>query len=347
MVNRMMTYKRNHFNRNHIAHQAGQPVRRGRIDSDTRWLLGLGLARIGFTLIFHTYAATQPVLMRSWNLSASQAGWLHAGFYLGYLISLAGVGVLADRYGAKRMILLPGIVASGSAFLCAVFARDFYSGLVSYGTCALFLGGSYTPVLTVISQRIAVNRRGRAIGWYIATGALGHALSLFLSGGDDGALWLAQRLLHDRVWPCRGHDSDVQGVTTPPKRHRTTIAKSSRRQFLACRFVQQRRDDDDSRLYVSQLGAAGHACLAAGLSSRCGRKSDGQWDAGGKCGRKHRCHPTGHKHGGQYQWRNLIRSLGSSDCHPLDEWPEPRMFVQPRLARGHAVLADPARGHAL
>ena len=182
MVNRMMTYKRNHFNRNHIAHQAGQPVRRGRIDSDTRWLLGLGLARIGFPLIFHTYAATQPVLMRRWNLSARQAGWLHAGCYLGYLISLAGVGVLADRYGAKRMILLPGIVASGSAFLFAVFARDFYSGLVSSGTCALCLGGSYTPVLTVISQRIAVNRRGRAIGWYIAAGALGHALSLFLSG---------------------------------------------------------------------------------------------------------------------------------------------------------------------
>jgi MFS family permease len=163
-------------------HKANRRGRRLWPDQDTCWLLGLCLARVAFALIFNTYAATQPLLMVAWNMSASQAGWIHSGFYIGYLISLFGVGFLADRYGAKRIILLSSVAAAGGAFLFAVFANDFYSGLFFYGTSGLVSGGSYTPVLAVIAQHIEGRRRGRAIGWYIAASALGYALSLYLSG---------------------------------------------------------------------------------------------------------------------------------------------------------------------
>ncbi len=152
------------------------------LDQDGRWLLGLCAARVASTLTFNTYAATQPLLMVEWHMSAGQAGWIHAGFYLGYLSSLFGVGLLTNRYGAKRTVLWSGVAASGGAFLFALFAQNFISGLVFYGASALCLGGSYTPVLTVISERISGARRGSAIGWYIAAGLLGHALSLALSG---------------------------------------------------------------------------------------------------------------------------------------------------------------------
>jgi len=115
-------------------------------------------------------------------MSAGQAGWMHAGFYIGYLTSLCGVGLMTNRYGAKRTVLLSGMAASYSAFLFALFAEDFLSGLLLYGASALCFGGSYTPVLTVISERIHGKQRGRAIGWYIAAGLLGYALSLSLSG---------------------------------------------------------------------------------------------------------------------------------------------------------------------
>ena len=151
------------------------------LKQNDRWLLGLCLARVAFALIFETYAATQPLLMVDWQMSASQAGWIHSSFYIGYLLSLFGLGLLADRYGAKRIILLASIASAGSAFLFAIFTRDFVSGFVLYGVTALCAGGSYTPVLTVIAQRIPARRRGRAIGWYIAAGALGYALSLYLS----------------------------------------------------------------------------------------------------------------------------------------------------------------------
>jgi MFS family permease len=177
----MLTHIHNLINRNRFTRTANASGHRC-FDQDDGWVAGLCLARIGFTLIFNTYAATQPLLMRDWHMTAGQAGWIHSGFYIGYLISLFGVGVLADRYGAKRVALLASLAASGSAFLFAIFAHDLVSGFVFYGACALFFGGSYTPVLTVMAQRIETRRRGRAIGWYIAAGGLGYALSLYLSG---------------------------------------------------------------------------------------------------------------------------------------------------------------------
>jgi MFS family permease len=178
----MLTHLPRLLNWKFVSRRAVASGRRRGLDQDDRWLGGLCLARIGFTLIFNTYAATQPLLMRDWQMTAGQAGWIHSGFYLGYLISLFGVGFLADRYGAKRVALASSVAASGSAFLFAVFANDYASGFVFYGACALFFGGSYTPVLTVIAERIEVKRRGRAIGWYIAASGLGYALSLYLSG---------------------------------------------------------------------------------------------------------------------------------------------------------------------
>ena len=155
---------------------------RFRLHEDDLWLLGLCAARVGFGLIFMTYAATLPLLQRDWAMSAGQAGLIHSAFHIGYLTSLFGVGFLADRFGAKRVFLLSSVAGAAAAFSFALLAHDFSSGLLLYGATALFAGGSYTPVLTLIAQRIEPSRRGRAIGLYIAASSLGNALSLLLSG---------------------------------------------------------------------------------------------------------------------------------------------------------------------
>ena len=158
------------------------PPTRFRFTPEDRWLAGICLARVGFVMIYTAYAAAQPLLMVDWGLSASEAGWIHSTWHLGFLVSLFAVGFLADRYGAKRVYLLSSFGAAAGAVLFAVFARDFVSAFVLYGLTALFSGGSYTPVLTIISQQIASARRGRAVGYYIAASSAGSALSLFLSG---------------------------------------------------------------------------------------------------------------------------------------------------------------------
>lgn len=158
-----------------------RPPRWWRLTAEDRWLLNLCASRLGFVMIVNAYAASQPLLMKEWNMTAAQAGMIHSAWAAGYTISLSTVGFLADRYGPKRISLLFSLFAGLTALGFALFARDFTSAIVLYGLTALFSGGSYTPVLAVIAQEIAPARRGRAVGFYIAASAAGSTMSFFVS----------------------------------------------------------------------------------------------------------------------------------------------------------------------
>jgi MFS family permease len=69
-----------------------------------------------------------------------------------------------------------------SALAFALFARDYYSGLILYALVGLSLGGSYTTGLMLLSDRYATARRGMAMGSYIASTSAGYAMSLLISG---------------------------------------------------------------------------------------------------------------------------------------------------------------------
>ena len=146
--------------------------------SDTRWLVWMCMSRMSFGFIFMAYTGAVPVLMRDWHMGAGEAGLINTGWHLGYLVSLFAVGFLSDRFGAKRTFLAASIAAVTSALAFAAFAQGFRSGLWLYALTGLCSGGSYTPGLTLISQRFEARRRGGAMGWYLAASSLGYALSL-------------------------------------------------------------------------------------------------------------------------------------------------------------------------
>jgi len=114
-------------------------------------------------------------------MSAAQAGMVQSAWHLGYLVSLFTMGFLGDRFGAKRTYLWSAIAASVSALVFAVGASSFVSGAALYGLAGLCSGGSYTPGLTLIAERFPPATRGRAMGFYIAAGSLGYAVSLVVS----------------------------------------------------------------------------------------------------------------------------------------------------------------------
>jgi MFS family permease len=150
--------------------------------SDFTWLTGLCLSRVCFALVFTTYSAALPLLKTDWGMSASQAGLVQSAWHGGYLISLFTVGFMADRYGARKTFLIGSILAAVSAQLFAFFAEGFLSGLLLYGFTGMCSGASYTPGLTLVAERFATQRRGRAMGWFLAAASLGYGLSLLLSG---------------------------------------------------------------------------------------------------------------------------------------------------------------------
>ena len=150
--------------------------------TDWRWLLGLCASRICFSLIFVAYAAILPLLQDAWGMSSSQAGLVQSGWHLGYIVSLFGAGLLADRFGARRTFLAMSVAGCAAAAAFATFSNGFASGVALYALAAVFAGGSYTPALALISQRFAPAERGRAMGWYLAAGSLSYAIGLAASG---------------------------------------------------------------------------------------------------------------------------------------------------------------------
>ena len=150
--------------------------------TDARWLAGICLARICFSLIFVAYAAILTLLQDEWGMSAGQAGLVQSGWHLGYVVSLFAAGLFADRFGARRTFLGMSLAACIASLSFATFARDAGSALTLYTLAGVFAGGSYTPVLALIAQRFPPATRGRAMGWYLAAGSLGYAIGLAASG---------------------------------------------------------------------------------------------------------------------------------------------------------------------
>lgn len=150
--------------------------------SDARWLAGICLARLFFSLIFVAYAGILTLLQDAWGMSSGEAGLVQSGWHVGYVVSLFAAGLLADRIGARRTFLGMSVAACAATFGFAWFAHDALSALVLYTLAGVFAGGQYTPVLAIIAQRFPPATRGRAMGWYLAAGSLGYAVGLGLSG---------------------------------------------------------------------------------------------------------------------------------------------------------------------
>ena len=171
-------------------------VRRPALRSDTLWLAGLCAARIGSSVPFLAYAALLPLLQTEWAMSATAAGSISSAFQLGFAVSLVVFSALADRVGARRIFLWSSGATAGATALIPLLAGSYLSGLVMFTLLALSSGGTYTPGLMLLADRFPPQRRGTAIGWFLASASLGYALSLTVTGllvswaGWRGTLWV-------------------------------------------------------------------------------------------------------------------------------------------------------------
>jgi MFS family permease len=158
------------------------PPRTARTTADARWLAAICASRLLFSQIFVAYAAILPLLQEAWGMSSAQAGLVQSGWHAGYVVSLFAAGLAADRFGARRTFLVMSFGGAVASLAFAAFADGARSALILYALAGMLSGGSYTPVLAIISQRYPPATRGRAMGWYLAAGSLGYAIGLGLSG---------------------------------------------------------------------------------------------------------------------------------------------------------------------
>lgn len=153
-----------------------------------------------FYSVFMVYAVCLPVLRVEWNMSAMQAGSVAGGFSFGYALSLLVFSWLADHLGAKRVFLASAFLSAASALAFGIFARSYESGLALYTLAALTQGGLYTPAIMLLAERYEPARRGTAVGWLLASNALGQAVSVLIAGtalswGDYGLAFIVASCL--------------------------------------------------------------------------------------------------------------------------------------------------------
>jgi len=146
------------------------------------WLAALCASRVLSASWFVAYSAVLPLVREEWGLSARDAGIIQGSFYLGYLTSLFVVGFIADRFGAKRAFLVTGVAGFLSPLVFVALVEDFWSALWLHALTGLTQGGYYTPVLAMVSDNVARERRGRAMSYMIAASSAGYALALGVSG---------------------------------------------------------------------------------------------------------------------------------------------------------------------
>ena len=147
----------------------------------TAWQGWLCASRASVSIAFMMYAGAVPQLIDAWSMSAAQAGLVQTGFNAGYAGSLVLTGWLADRMGAKRVLLWSSLATALVGILVAAFARSFEAGLVLFTLLGLSQGGTYTPAIMMVAQGVDRARRGAAIGLLLAGASFGYAVSIALS----------------------------------------------------------------------------------------------------------------------------------------------------------------------
>ncbi|MBS7779452.1 MFS transporter [Acidovorax sp. CCYZU-2555] len=142
------------------------------------WLALLCITRLFQATIAIAWAGVMPRVMADWDLAASQAGLVQSAWHVGYLISLFGVGFIADRVGPRRVFLVSSILTACAALVFALGAQGPASAALLYGITGLCAGGCYSPGLQLLALNAPAQRRGKAMGAFIGSASFGYGVAL-------------------------------------------------------------------------------------------------------------------------------------------------------------------------
>jgi MFS family permease len=130
----------------------------------------LGLGRFG-------YASVLPAMQESLGLSNVQAGALASWNLVGYVVMAVVAGVMATRFGPRRVITA-GLVIAGAAMLATGLVQGFASASAARALTGVGAGIANVPALAMMSIWFGSRRRGVASGFVVS----GSSLALVIVG---------------------------------------------------------------------------------------------------------------------------------------------------------------------
>ncbi len=126
-------------------------------------------------------ATAAPLMQDELHLSASQLGVLLSAFYYGYVICMPGMGWLAERYGAKR-VLGAGVAVWSIATFTTGFAGSFATLLALRVMLGVGESVAFPCASKVLAGAVEVSRLGVANGVMSFGYLLGPAVGTLIGG---------------------------------------------------------------------------------------------------------------------------------------------------------------------
>jgi MFS family permease len=140
---------------------------------------GLGWMLDAFDVMLYSLVLT--TLMREFGMSKSTAGLLNSLTLLASAIGSFVFGLLADRYGRRRMLSLSILTYSLFTFACG-FTTTVLALAICRFLLGLGMGGEWNSGVTLVAETWPSAWRGRAMGIVQSSWAVGYALAAVVAG---------------------------------------------------------------------------------------------------------------------------------------------------------------------
>jgi MFS family permease len=131
------------------------------------------------------YSIVLATLMRAFSMSRSTAGLLNALTLVASALGGLVFGVLADRYGRRRMLAASILTYSLCTFACGLATNLVMLAALRF-LLGLGMGGEWNTGAALVAETWPAAWRGRALGIVQSSWAIGYALSALAAGAILG-----------------------------------------------------------------------------------------------------------------------------------------------------------------
>lgn len=128
-----------------------------------------------------------PYIRNSFNLDYTQSGWVVSAFTLSYGVAQLPSGWLADRLN-KRILITLGISGVATAGLLVGLSQSYMMMIVFLVLMGILGGGYHPSAPPLIAQSVALDKRGRALGFHNIGGSGSYFLTPII-GAAIAKVW--------------------------------------------------------------------------------------------------------------------------------------------------------------
>ncbi len=150
---------------------------------DSYWKKLVAIFFLGWLLMYANRTALtgiMAVLETSWHLNRTQLGLLNSLFFFFYAAAQVPAGLLADRFGRKR-ILVPGFLVHALGAIASAFARSYPWLLGARAVTGLSQGTYFSPQYAISASQVPTRYKTVASAITMSGSALGIGLGTLLA----------------------------------------------------------------------------------------------------------------------------------------------------------------------